>query len=601
MKGSKLLLGMIALATLPGCRVELADLTYQLDASEPLVVTRALLPDKFLVDSPTNVSPPTALGACIHAPTTWGAPTAVSVSGSAEGVAFSADPPATDAASASAAAGAFVINGNTWHCYSIPEDSYSGVDTGTISWTFAAGAEPAKVATTVGAAATLQNIVIHDVTRAALDEGMWTPLTVTLAGDTPQVAGSAQVLAPVGTFGDLAVLQRPFLNTELVLADTSGTLTVATLPFLPIDFPFVGVSNSYIATSPTRLMGFAEAAGEARANTSTDGINWTSGGLLPDNQLAFASYNAGLGQFVVSLQDDPLLYYSADGASWSTTVDTGALRPAPSPYLGSMYASLPDGTEALLMANASTDYSLYVRPAGGSFVEAPLRPGDSSADWEVTQVISTGGRFYAHTRDLNGGSGPEYTVYTSSDGSTWTEVVQESVLSDGLLVGAADGDIAVLVYNRKIYASSDAGATFTDVTAASNVDAVIDLASTRPREAFVLDGRLYVSIEIGAPDISTSLLLSTADGTTFDISASQLPTSNLIEFSYFPVLAGDTLLQVGESPSGFRAYSQVAYSSTAGSDGDTIDGSDILFTDDDGGSAGWLLLPLLMLGLRRRG
>ena len=630
MKGSKLWPGILALAILPGCRVELADLTYQLDATEPLVISRTLLADKALEENP-GTSFSVALGGCIHAPTAWGAPTAVIVSGTAEGSPFTAEPPATDAASATAAAGAFAISGNTWYCYSLGEDMYNGSDTGKITWTFAAGSDPAKVATAVGRASSLQNIVIHDVTRTTLSEGMWTPLTVTLAGDTPQVAGSSQALIPVGTFGNLAVLQRVFPIVELLLAEPSGTLTVAPLPFQPIYFSFTPPTNAMLATSPTRMLAFFNDGGEARAMTSTDGINWTSGGLLPDNRIAFAYYNAGISQFVVGLEGDPVLYYSTDGASWGSIADTLASGTANSAYAGTVYASLPNGAEAVLMANGTTDSSLYVRPANGTFVEAPLRPGDSSLNWQVTQIISAGGRFYTQTRDPNGGSGPEYTLFTSSDGSTWTEIVQESVLSDGLLVGAADGDAVVLVYNRKIYASSNAGATFTDVTAASNIDAVIDLASARPLEAFVLDGRLYVSIEIGSPELATSLLLSTADGTTFDISASQLPTNSLIEFSYFPLLAGGTLMQVGESPSGFRAYRQVAYGSSTGgsgggdsggsgdsggdsggdtggsesgsgdSEGETIDLNTLLSTQGSGGGTVWLpLLVALGLHLRRR-
>lgn len=584
MKSFKLTLGVITLATLSGCRQELTDLTYQLDAIEPLVVTRKLLADKFLVDTDTTTN--VALRGCIQTPDAWGAPTDVSVVGSANGTPFTAEPPDADPGAATSAQTAFPRADHSWYCYTLEQATYSGADTGTISWTFAAGDEPAKIATSIGTTGSLTNLVIHDVTRnETLADDMWAPLEVTLAGDALQPISTAQSLSLAGTFGEQALLQR---FDQILLAQANGTVTAGTLPFNPISFS--STNNRRIAISPTRLLGFADEDGEAASYTSTNGTSWSAaGGSLPDSAIVFATYNAGLGLFVASLEADPNLYYSANGANWTTIVDTGATDTSPDPADEASYASLPDGTEAVRMKDSTDVTGLFVRPAGGSFTQTLSTPENASEDWSVRKVISAGERFYVLTADDNGPSGPEYTLLSSIDGSTWTQVAQDDTLYSDRLRGAAIGDRVLLIHDGVLLFSTDGGANFTTATLADSIANYLNPEDVTAHSLFTFADRFYFTIEIHKPGINSTLLFSTFDGSDFTLSASQLPSSSLSEFSYFPVAAGNTLLQIGEGPDGWRAYRQI-YLATDEPKGKS-----------NSGGAVWLVMVVMLIaGLRRQ-
>ena len=585
---------LMAVAALTGCRQELAQLTYLLNDSEPLQITRGLLPDKALVDFSTTTS--AALGACVQAPSAWGGPTSVTVAGSYDDGAstLALDPPATDAATAATAEALLPRNGYTWYCYEETSRTYGAADSGSITWEFAADDQPARVITSIGSDDGLYNLAVHEVRRGTeLMTGDWQPQDILLQGDTPAALGTAQSWALMGSFNGQALVGRGEPG-ELTLVAADGTVTVDQLPFTPL---YIGITDEFVAAGPGVLVAFEETGGGTTATpyTSSDGTTWqASPDTLPGNQLLFVSYNSGLGQFVAAVAGNTSLFYSADGIDWSTSRDTGAAATAATEP---GYAFLANGTEACKAEDSNGDDGLFARAPSGSFVQVLERPAGGSVDWQVQDIVAIGGRFFATTYDPAGATGVEHVLLTSTDGGVWTELTRkDSQDPSATLLGLAIGERVLVSWDNDFWVSPNGGDNFTALLA-SDVAGFLDNWLIYPVQAFTVNGRgfLVVSLSDSGSGSYVSAALATEDGENFSLMASQAGRKGG-EFPFAVLAAGDDVIQVGEDPDGFQLYRLLLPVVEADSGDDVL-----VFSSSGGGTPGLALFALLvMLAARRR-
>src|SRR5690554_169921 len=507
MEVKKSLWVVASFVALVGCRQELAEITYLLDDVEPLVIERGFLPAQSIIEGGLVSSDTRAVGACVQAPTTWGAPI-VEVNGTSDGGMPFSDIPAEDATKSDAAQALLPRAQHIWYCYKLAEKAYREADRGQVTWQFAAGSEHAQVLSTVSGDDSLVNVVVHDVVRAAKAKpGMWQSLPVTLSGDTPASVEAVESWTLAGDFQGKALFNRG-IGDELLLVDADGRVAVKMLPF---DAYLFNAYTQAVVASPERLIGFEETApNELTAQVSTDGVIWDAGGTvsLSGGGVPFVAYNAGLGRFVVTLTSGKQ-FYSADGVSWSEESIAEASGFA---WEGKVYASLASGTEAVRGTNLAGESVLFVRAAGDSnYSEALPKPAAGSPSWFVDGVVAVGNRFFVETHDESGASGEEYTLLTSADaGASWQQVAQLDSRLRSTLLAAAKDDLIVVGFNSEIYLSKDGGLNFVAADFSSAMPTQEDFDAVSLERVFVESGTYFLELKFrdGRSEEHTSELQS---------------------------------------------------------------------------------------------
>ena len=306
-------------------------------------------------------------------------------------------------------------------------------------------------------------------------------------------------------------LTRPFVLAG-TLAQTIGTISQ----------PGEGVGLFPLLTAGTTWMAYNKATGVGnnRLARSTDGgVSWAQATLPnPATDVAYTrivSHNSGATLVAIHASTDAWVARSTDnGATWATVGVAG--------YGGNGQLFVVNGTYVLLSAAAATSWT----SADGSAWTSRTPP----AALTLLTVSTYNG---SQVATAVSGAGPWTTLYTTSDGITWTANTIASV-SSGLGYAAAmlaSGNNTIIwmptstetTYRR----STNGGATWTS-------PAIPEINGTRfyPASARIsfFDGRfVFASYGTGRANIASS-----TDGLTWQVDTVPIPVidENVVSSTY---------------------------------------------------------------------
>lgn len=573
------------------CRFDIAAPTVLVGDGENVEIVRSMS-----ADSQLPVNQTTTIYACVAAPTSWGDPLSVTISGTESSNEPEATPgtpfvetPGVLAERTDAMQASFPLPDHTWRCYKSPAKSYSSVDSGQIALTFDADTERALVLSTLAeddsatdGIAALDNLAVQDVIRGATyPTGTWAPVEVTI--QNPE--SGERILFNVGEYD----------GREVLLSNVTGFLTT---PDAPSSLYFFNSATDIEVENAGYGVGSIEARSDRMVAILVDpmdgetyvGVRTTVSDdwVLQEEPLPPASWalatDESSGDYVLFSPDEGSVSYSADGMTWTEGPDTGLAGV-------SRYAS--NSAAQVVLGNSDVDDGLLaVRTA--EVWEPTL------TDWFVEGINSDGDALYVVISDEPGSmnpydeSGNLVHLLRSTDGQTWTKVMGSDEEYSGFVILSFNGK-SLMTWQGGFYTSDNNGVAWAelDMTGLPIVtDAVVDIHSSGVAAAG--EGAI---LEIGVEPVlpegeevnvygSGSIMVYTTDFENFEVIGSDTALS--------PVEIDGKAYAYGFDTEGFQLFS---FNAAAG--GKTSGSSSAVVGSSSSGGA-FLLLPMLWLLLVRR-
>lgn len=557
-----------SLLALAGCKSDIPQLNFSNASGDTLSISRSYFN--------TSGTETTTVFACINAPTAWGGPTQVSVSGTLSTGAFT-NTPTNNASRSSSTEITLPRAGYSWYCHDEPERSYELGDQGQITWQFAGQNDSALVFTIIGGTSEnlkLPRFAAHQVNAAGSQPPFyWEPLS--LSGN-----GSEENEITVGpnAFNDgLAFFSED--DGQFYLRTADGTLKTTDPGFL--------LSEANIHDDRLLGLGFTEAG--LQATVSTDGEQWQlSEVITTDDGGTNLHENPVTGDYVASLNGN--LYTSTDGLAWSNGSDTGLS------YV-SHYAVLPNGTQ--IAAGSS-----QVRTEVSEGTWSPVLDLPEGSTFLVFQLITAGDAAYLLRQEtVDESSPPTFHLYRSEDGQQWTELLAGSELSSNLAVFTA-GERVVLIVKEGAFVSDDGGMNWApfSVLPAELEEQIVEWS---PYMSAHHDGLNFLSLSvlIGDPILGSRVrfFIASEDLETFQVLAGKPEERG--DFGQRASSSSAGIVTVGADSQGLHMHKLVkAGESQGGSGGDRVeDNTATASSSSSGGGAsplGLWLFALLLLGRR---
>jgi photosystem II stability/assembly factor-like uncharacterized protein len=206
--------------------------------------------------------------------------------------------------------------------------------------------------------------------------------------------------------------------------------------------------------------------GSQQFYTSTDLVNWTSAGaVVPSTSTAFGQsisyliYNSVLGMYIATCSNNAYnnIGYSYNGTTWVTSTITGGPG-------GSRLAYRPsDGLTVVsgCWNNGGVFTQTYISTDGKNWTNgaSPFGSNNNAQGFTLTYgngIFMVGGNAYSIATST-------YSLYTSTDGKTWTGSLLSSLLPTTNMITYIAGNNTWYAQgsNSYIYFSSNNGATWT--------------------------------------------------------------------------------------------------------------------------------------------
>lgn len=571
------------------CRFDIAAPTVLVGDGENVEIVRSMAANSAMPFTQT-----TTIYACIAAPTSWGAPLSVTISGTESeteaGTPFEETPTVLSVRTDAMQAG-FPLVDHTWYCYKSPAKGYGSADAGQIALTFDADTDRALVFSTLDedtsatdAAATLDNLAVQDVVRGATyPEGAWEPVAVTI--DNPESASANRSLYTAGEYDGRTVLVSDVGSTAPGAPPSSSLYFFNSATDVEVE-NLSGYQVNAIEVGSDRMVAvlFDTLASENYVGVRTPA---SSDWVLPETPLPEGFFglrtDAGSGDYVLLNFETGSVDYSADGVTWESGPATGL-------------AALDDyestSSAQMVLGRSELDDGLAVVRTAESW--DPVLE-----DWYIERIDSEGDALYVMIRDEPesaapyDASGDLLHLLRSTDGVNWTKVL-----------GAADGEgdfdllsfngTALLVLDGTFYTSNSNGTVWTEldvsdqlpIVTTGNID--IDLAGVVPAGEGAILGIVMEALppegEEMFVDWNASMMVYTSDFEDFEVIGGGTALT--------PVVIGDQVHAFGFDTDGFQLFSFNEFSSTTGAPAGSSGSS------SSGGA--FLLLPLLWLLRGRR-